>query len=682
MGQSETERLHAYLQAHGFVEPGQLDDRLGKPVFWLLLHTLLPDARGNIRRSYESEYERLMEELDDLITAADPGEHGSDSDWKRKLASVRDVLFPDAEETTDDGDQPVSRLSHDPLFSTVVNTCLFCSQLQKPAPLGLLLKAFGPDLVRRYAAFSNAIESTAVLAEVEVSLDGESALDTQHPLIAKLLLSALVPERTAQLETLRPLVEAVAWSNEAYPGEVPDQDYLLGVFQAIAHVSQRGREFSGPSTLETFVRLLRVPRELFGVTHPGLLLLEGNAWRLLADRDDADLDSCLASTERAVEALDLAEAVLSQRNPTASRNNSLNNVLTTKAAAVGYSVGAYLRAYRRATPDERTAYRETVLGALAEVDRLTSRARGLSGGSYYPSDVNFWNHKDVLEAMTDLSDAERLNIVSKLGSILEEASELPIDGSQVSKFRTRQIQLEEIEGHTAVGEAIAESMRKAGDYSGEVVLARSRAFLPGDVEVVSREAAEASLSRLEGLAPGVLRDSAALSLMNRLWMSLNLPRPRLGGEDPILAKCSRDQWARWRRILDARVALADGQDNPYFSFCLSWALFQLGESQEAASLLQANARISVGHRWRVGALAVLTDEGGEPVPYRGRVRRRDGVKLVVYVPALTAEIKVDPSLERDIPLEAKVGDELEFPVALNYYTLLPWFGSKGLAEGV
>jgi hypothetical protein len=668
----EIERLRDYLDRHGFVEPGTIFEKVGQPLFLLLLHNLLPDTRGNIRRSLESEYERLMSALDDLVREADGADMVADEQWRKDLEAIRQALFSDEAPNTDPK-APASRLTHDPLFREVVNACLFCSQLQRPAPLGLLLRAFAPELVRHYAAFSEAIASTAVLSEVGVSLD-ESAIDTQHPLVAELLLRSVMPEREAQLRTIRPLVEAVGWSNEAYPGEVPDQDYILALFQAIGDRSHRGGELSAPHTLNTLIELLRLPRERYGITLPTLLLLEGNTWRFLADKDGADFGSCLTYTSQAEAALDLAEAVLNQRKPTAGRNSSLTNVLTTKAAALGYMIGAYLKVYPSAQPQEQALHRKSILDALAEVDRLTSRARGLSGG-FYPSDVNFWNHKDVLQMLPDLSEAERVQLVSKLGSILEEASEQPIDSSQIVRYRTRQITLQEIEGNTEVGEALAASLREAGDYSGEVILARSRAFLPGALDVISKDAAAASLGRLESFAPGILRDPAALSVMNRLWMSVNLPRPRLGGEEPILARCDRSQWAEWRRILEARVALPDGQDNPYYNFCLAWALLELDESLEAASLLHANARISVGHRWRVGPLAVLTDETGAPIVHRARVRRRDGVKLVVYVPSLATEIRVDPSLEKDIPLEARAGDELEFAVGVNYHSMMPWFGS-------
>ena len=665
----EADRLVSFIRDRGFSDPSNLASTATRPLFLLWLHALLPDTRANIRRSIEAEYERLMRGLDSIDV--EKREDEPSADWQEALRQLRDSLFP--QEEAPEPPKTESPLAHSQLFRDVVDTCLMCAQLAQPVPLSVLLRAY-PTLLSVYADFAQQVGATAILQEVGVDGEGTTALDTNHPLVADLLMQSLVPNRAQQLRCLRPLLGSVSWEDAAFPGEIPEQDYLIAVLRAAARSAQKGKSFSGRECLEELVAMLAEVREAYGASLPNLLLLEGNLLRLLADRHDTATETCIQLTTRAMAVLDEAESILDDRRPSSGRNSQLQNILTTKAATVGYALNVYLRDYDSVDEATRGAYRATILSSLEEVNRLTGRAAAIGGAGYYPFDVNFWNHKDVLAQLPDLSVEERLQLTSKLAAILQDATEVPIEPDQLSKFETRQATLKELEGDTTASEAIAARLREKGDYSAEVVLVRTRVFDPGAMVARSRSLAADNLSRLEGYGAGVYSDESAVSLMNRLWMNAFLPSPLLSSEDPVLAACRRDTWSRWQRILEARIQMPGGRENPYVGFCLAWVYFQLGQPGDGAETLRANERLSIGHRWRVGALAVLTDEGGRPIQFNARVRSRSGSRANMYVPELMTEIRLDlTSRPPGLPLELKTGHELSFAVGINYSSLVPWW---------
>ena len=667
----EGKRLVDFIKDRGFSDADNLASSASRPLFLLWLHTLLPDSRVNIRRSIEAEYERFMRGLDSLD--ATPNGDEATEDWQVALQQLRDSLFPGepAPETT----ASESALAHSPLFREVVDTCLMCAQLGMPVPLNVLLRAY-PTLLGLYSDFAQQVGATAVLQEVDVDGEGTTALDTNHPLVAELLLQSLVSDRAQQLRCLRPLLGSITWADNAYPGEAPEQDYLVAVLRAAARSAERGKSFSSRDCLEELVSILEEVREVYGASLPNLLLLEGNLLRLLADRHDTDTDTCIQLTTRAMAVLDTAESILDDRRPSHGRNSQLQNILTTKAATVGYALNVYLRDYATCDEQIRQSYRAKVLDSLEEVNRLTARASSIGGAGFYPFDVNFWNHRDVLTQLPDLSDEEQIQLIAKLAAILQDATEVPIEPNQLGRFETRQATLKELEGDTTASEEIAARLRDKGDYSAEVVLVRSRVFDPGAMVARSRSVAEDNLARLEGHGAGVYGDGPAVSLMNRLWMNTFLPTPLLSSEEPVMAACRKDNWVRWQRILEARIQMPEGRENPYVGFCLAWVYFQLGQPGNGAETLRANERLSIGHRWRVGALAVLTDEGGRPIDYIARVRSRSGSRAIMYVPELMTEVRLDlVGGSRDLPLELKTGHELTFAIGINYSSLVPWWES-------
>lgn len=665
----EAQRLVAFVTSRGFSDAGNLASAASRPLFLLWLHTMLPDSRGNIRRSIEAEYERLMRGLDSVGAAASGGGEAN-ATWQDALEEIRSILFPG--EVAEEPVPPQSALSHSPLFREVIDSSLVCAQLGQPVPLTVLLRAY-PPVLSLYSEFAQQLADTAILQEVDIDGQGTTALDTNHPLVAELLLHSLLPDRSQQLNCLQPLVSSIAWADSAFPGEAPEQDYLVALLQAAAKRAERGGSFSSRSCLEALVAILAEVREAYGANLPNLLLLEGNLLRLLADRHGTEIATCIDLTTRALGVLDVAESILDDRRPTHARNAQLLNILTTKAATVGYAVGAYLRDYSGADEQLREGYRAKIFASLDEVNRLTSRASAIGRASFYPFDVNFWNHKDVLQQLPDLSEEEKVQLTSKLAAILQDATEVPIEPAQLNRFEMRQATLRELEGDTVASESIAEALRNKGDYSAEVLIVRSRVFEPGAMVARSPGLAAEYLARLESHGLGAYADSSAVSLMNRLWMNAFLPSSLLSGDDPILAACSRETWSRWQRILEARLQTPEGRDNPYVGFCLAWTLFQLGQPGDAAATLRANERLSIGHRWRVGALAVLTGEDGQPILHNARVRSRDGSRAIMYLPALMTEIRLEMSSAPNLPFDLKTGHELTFAVGINYSSLVPWW---------
>jgi hypothetical protein len=258
-----------------------------------------------------------------------------------------------------------------------------------------------------------------------------------------------------------------------------------------------------------------------------------------------------------------------------------------------------------------------------------------------------------------------------LAAVLETAVEEPLESSQVVKYRNRRIQLAELEKRYDVSAQIAESMRAGGDYSGWCQIIRARVYSPATRKARSPQAGAQGLSELLALGDGVWHSRDAMALAHHLWMEAHLPQGQVGGADPVMAQCTKQDWSLWSRILRARRGFAEDEDNAFVIFCLAWSMFQLGEPKDALDQIAALEGNTTGNRRRIGCLAVLTDETGAPRKYRVIARRRQANNWICYAPQLLAEIRV-PLAALGSEIDLQVGSELSIVVGLNYRGLLPW----------
>lgn len=663
----EVTGFSAYLADHGFSNMALAPHEVGERYFLLLLHRLLPDARGNIHLALTDQYDRLLSAIDHLRSDEEGGTSGDD--WRDQLQAIRRQLFPDEDLPHPERGSPLAHLEGG---VQAVNLCLFCAQIGKPLPLDLLVQTVGSRFLRGYREFANVLDETGLLQEVEVDSAGTTVLDADHPVIAQLTLASVMPRRSEQLGLLGLLVDAVSWDESAFPGDRPDQDYAIEVLQAVGPRGVAEREFESSEALLAIVSILGRLRTEQGVLLPKLLVLEANTLRLLADRGSADHVTALGRTEAALEVLDKAEQILTARRATTARNGELRNVLNTRAAVHGYMIGNFLREYRQESYPEKASLRGRILDGLEEVERLAGRSRALGTASFYPLDVTFWVYRDTLEQLPDLTDGERIRFLERMEEVLDSANEEPIEANQIERYRRRAVNLAQLEGNLDLSLGLAEDMRLQGDFSGVCLLVRSEVFEPGTRVVRSRSAAEAGIRRLEDYGLSVFDSVEALDLMHRLWMASFIPGGQVGGPDPVLASCSTDDWHRWRRILEARARLAGPSQNLFLGFCLAWVLFQLDEPRLATQEIRAVEPLSSGSRRRVGSLIVLTDAGGSARRFPASVRRHEGDVIIVYIPALVSELRLPPAVTTRFAVMPQVGDEVQLEVGLNYRGLLAW----------
>jgi hypothetical protein len=662
----EADRFLHFLRDRKFPDIALARGVVQQRLFLLLLYRLLPDSRGNIHLAVAQEYERLVRALERKLEGEESGEVGA---WQNQLAVIRAQLFPDLETDSQPGE--VSPFRHDPRMIGAVQLALFCSQIERPLSLDLLLRSQSSEFLRSYGAFSRAIEETAMLQETQLDAEGAVGVEAEHPFVADVTLRSLLPDRAAQLRLLGPLVNAIRWDESAFPGENPDQDFLVSVFQAVGPRGASGDKFDSSEALDQLVNLLSDVRRAHGARLPLLLLLEANALRLLADRAVSTFEDALERCREAIEILEEAEKILLARRPSNSRNAQLQNVLTTRAVVHGFVSGACLREYQHVEQDERVALRDLLREHLDEVNRDTTRARSMGRASYYPLDVSYWAHRDQLEQLPDLSDEERVSLLAKLETVLEVAAEEPVEAAQYERYQRRLIDLAQLQDRVEDVEALAATLRASGDFSADCILARRKGFDPVTRTVRSPEVAGGALADLLAHAPAILGSEEALVLMHHLWIGAHLGGQQIGSEKPVLARCTRDDWKTWRRILEARLALPANETSPYLNFCLAWTLISLDEPVRAMQILRANEALALGNRRRVGRLAVVTDADGAPVEFLGTVRRSDGQETVLYVPRLMSEIRAPARVQAELAVVVHVGDEWRFGIGLNYQGVLP-----------
>ena len=669
LGDAEADRFLGFLAERKFPDLNLAQNVIRQRLFLLLLYRLLPDSRGNIHLAVGQEYERLANTLEQYLEEGAPTEDEPLAPWQAQLTAVRAALFS----STEQFESPVetSPFRHDPMVVSAVQLALFCSQIERPLSLDLLLRTQGNLFLSNYQAFSHAMEETALLQESVLDTEGTIGVEAEHPFVADVTLRTLLPDRPSQLSLVNSLINSIRWDNTALPGENPDQEYVVSVLQAVGPRGSCEDKFTSPASLEQLVELLDVIRLVHGARLPQLLLLEANTLRLLANIATANFADSIERCRTAIEILLDAEQILVARRPSASRSAQLQNVITTRAAVHGFICGACLREYRDAAPEQRRGLRAMLREHLDEVNRDTVRARSMGRASYYPLDVSFWTHRDQLEQLPDLSDGERVSLLAKLESVLEIATEEPIETGQYDLYQRRVADLAHLQGDEEAVEAIAAELRAKGNFSADCVLARRKAIDPGTRMVRSADAAKEALSDLSDLGPAIFVSEEALGLMHRLWLGAHLGGQAIGEEKPVLARCTSQHWNMWRRILEARLALPENEENPYLNFCLAWTLLSLDEPLSAMQILRANEPLAIGNRRRVGTLAVVTDENGAPVEYAGTVRRIDGQQVVLYVSRLLSEIRVSARVQAELAVSVRVGDEWRFGLGVNYQGAMP-----------
>lgn len=667
---AEADRFLEFLGARNFGDVPLARGVVQERLFLLLLYRLLPDSRGNIHLAVGQEYERLVTALDRLLDAdADESSFGS-TPWQDQLAVVRAKLFPDIDQFQ--SSEASSPFRHDPSTAGAVRLALFCSLIERPLALDLLLRTQGSRFLTNYSLFSQAMEETALLQETVLDAEGTVGVEAEHPFVADVTLRTLLPDRAAQLALLAPVIKAVKWDDSTLPGENPDQDYMVGVLQAVGPRGSSVDKFGSAQCLEQLIALLGEIRQTHGARLPQLLLLEANALRLAANVDESSFEDSVARCKSAIDILGDAEQILSARRPSASRSAQLQNVLTTRAVVHGYVSGACLREYSRASAEYKPVLREMLREHLDHVNSDTVRARSMGRSSYFPLDVSFWAHRDQLERLTDLTPEESISLLAKLESLLEIAAEEPIEAAQYDRYQWRLVDLAQLQGEIPVAETIAAELRARGDFSADCILARRHAVDPATRAIRSVSAARQSLEKLLGYAPFVFGSEEALALMHHLWLGAHLEDQHVGGEQPVFARCDRNAWLTWRQLLESRIALPANGANPYLNFCLGWTLLELDEPVKAMQILRTNEVLAVGNRRRVGTLVVVTNERGIPVEYSGTVRRLDGQQAVLYVPRLVSEVRVSPRVQAELATAVHIGDEWRFGIGVNYQGVLPW----------
>lgn len=668
----EAEAFRNYLQRFGYTPESITDSQMRDRYFLLLLYFLLPDTQGNVRLRVADAYDRLARALDMTARTAQPNTQPSPQFSAQLLRAASD-LFPGMEFKLAGAEAPDSPFEHLETTQQALDLCLLCARVKRPIPVDLLLRALGSDFIRYYPMFSRSLGESELLQEI-VDEHGNVVLDTGHSELARLALLGVLPAKADQLKLLHLVINAVHWSEDSFPGEDLNQDFCVDLLQLLGPRGEYSTEYSSPTSLNEIAGLLAHIRVDLDVRIPKLLLLEAQAWRLQMNR--AEYDSALDFASHAVEVLEQAEEVLLSRRATDTRNNELNNVLTARAAVHGFVIGAHLRRIaelqKNSSSDKSIQrIRDLVEQELPLVSLYVGRTQALGRASFYPFDIDFWTLKDIFEQMPRITEVERVRLLSRMASVLDAASEEPIEAYQVRNFRRRRIQLAEFEGRHAVSAEMAEEMRRNGDFSGYCQLIRSQTYDPVNRTAYSPAAAGAGLSTLLDLGGGVWRDREAMALAHRLWMDAHIPDGRVGGEEPVQIGCSRNEWEEWSRILQARQIFAEDEDNALIMFCLAWAQFQLDEARAGLSQIAALEANSPGSRRRIGCLAVLTDEGGKPRLYQAIARRRQGQTWVCYAPQLLTEIRVPPDTV-PVHTDMVVGSEIRIRVGLNYRGLLPW----------
>jgi hypothetical protein len=623
--------------------------------FLRMLATAVPEVEFGAFPSLLAEYERLVDNVD-VSTVSPTIASGSTS---RSLAEQLSSLFPHLASQIEEDVGPMSRFAADPMLRDLLNLVLFCAQLERPISVNLLLEVLGAELIGKYPHFASVFASTALIQEVELDQDGTSALTTPHQLHAMWLVRGLFPNRPEQLELLRQIATSFDWKPDAFPGDEPDQDFLLGLFRAVGPRGEYRFLYSSRASLDRLRRIIGDVREQFAVEQPKLLSLESIILGDLAHKDtDDDPTSAREDCLLALQLLAKAEQILRERRPSDARNFELQRALTLAADIRGTLINIKLRGDAAGVED--------ILEDLSRIAQDAMLAQSYSP-TYHPLDVVFWSHRDARNLLpAGAPSGLHARLLETMEQALEVAREEGVESSQISRFRQREVELHSLRGESLVSVHLAKEMRERGDFGGEVVLARRTLFEIKDMSAQRRACLE-ELARLYAFRPKILQDPLAVRFLHSLWVRSYVPG-EIGDGEPKHVKAPLESWRMLEDIARSRLSFEDQSDLPYALFFLGWALYEIDEPREATDIFSKLERQSLGNPRRVGELAVVTDEDGERRKYRGKVVNPRTGQVRISIPELDSRImELRPEVEAVLaPAGLRLGEFVEVAIALNY----------------
>ena len=647
LSEGELARWLHFLEKHGMASKAN-----GERDFLSLLNAVLPESSYGSTAALLQEYERVIRSAEQVQAQEKNGSGAG------PLAAQLKALFPEFIHEEASLGEPRPRFAGDPFVREILELILFCARADLPISTDTLFALMGSDLLDPLRRLSEALAATALIQEVEMDLQGTIALTTAHRLHAQWLLRALRPNASSQLEVLRNLVDRVPWNLDAYPGDNPTQDYAIRLLRQVGPRGGSGSEFQSIPALRALADVLSTIWQTHGRRNPGLLALEAILRGDLARRDSES--SVLEQRSQCTMALDLLDAaveVLRERNPSEARNFELQRVLTLAADIRGTELNILLR-NDEASPDE-------IREILERLQRDVMLARSYDT-KYHPLDILYWASRDARKLLrkaglctVDLDTS----LLATMQMALEVAREEPMfDMEQKSRLQGRRIELGRVLGNESLAREQAAEMRARGDLAGELVLSRMA------VEEAQQHPAtcQEELERFLGFGAAVFADVRVLRYLCRLWIDA-WSGSEFGSGRPVCCAAPEAAWEQLLSIAQARVAVPEDSEHPLTTFLLGWAQLQLGDADSGRVTFSRLERLSMGMRRRVGELAVVSSESGEPRAFVGRVQARRNNRAVLRVEGIAELLEMRPEVESSVaPSGLEVGEVARVAIALNY----------------
>lgn len=656
----EREDFNEFIKQHGIII-GKADSEDSKD-FLRALAGVFPEIKFGALKSILDEYARLVSMANEI--------QQSEQEQQELRGPFHKLLevYPELGQVTE-SDSAKNRFDIEPLLQKVLQTVLFCSQVDKPIPVDVLIATCGNAVLSRYKTFASLFLKTALLSEITLDYDATFALTAEHQMIAEWLLRSLLPEREDQLKILRDLCRQVRWDGDAAPGQNEFQDFVMDLTQRVVPRGRYSHLFQSEPCLEKLVALLEEIRMIGGMQHPTLLRWQATILGDLLHRHSGGLDVDRERAEKALDLLETAYTVLSERKASDARNHSISMILTLMSDIRGSLINCLADAIEhipRSAKEYETSIQE-ILDELGKIEWDTAKARSFAP-RYHPLDVNYWSHRDVLKRLPKEFEETAIKLLATMEDSLERAKEEPLEGAQLKLYEGRCTELALYKGQTEIGTKLAADMRAKGDFSGEVLLSKHQMAAQ---KATSKESLVAELRRLDEFGPSIYSDLYAMRYMHRLWTDAFIGVP-LGSGKPIQVAADNDMWKLLRRIVEARLAHEEDAADPYVLFFQGWSLYQLNDPRSAAEAFERLILQSGLYQRRIGQLCFITDEAGQPRIYKGRVESVMQGRTKVRFADLARTLVLRPEVETEIaPSGLTFGQYLEFKMALNYQGPLP-----------
>ncbi|HHA2976012.1 TPA: hypothetical protein ACOFD8_003399 [Stenotrophomonas maltophilia] len=553
---------------------------------------------------------------------------------------------------------------HNSAAARIIDYVMVSSRLYKGVPVNLLLRAvsespnsngYGIDQELILELFDgHDLFRWELVGNAQSELVVSSRLQIEAELVCNRRLGS--PSKEAKR-----IIELIS---RAYHADVEDSEesrYVADIVYAIGPDGPEKQRYK-PCYLDIAEALTSL-RTKGGVKNARIMLQESVLRRnYIRNQTEIDADQRSMILNDAMNAINSAIEITDPKGKhrTYAARRTREHLFTERAAVYGFLA-------------TDSAQRGSDAGTILSSYRAAMDAARLAAGrvlSYQPLDISLWVPIRVLKDSTELTDAQRFELISDLRSTLDLVDPTTLEPSQIETFRRQEAAAGQVLGDAKLTESALRALDEAGSTLGYYLRARSLApTRPSTNEPVTQatiDSATGCRDYLRSIHPLISADQRCLQLLvsmewiisTKNWLFRGLRQPIPWEQD------ERERILSLLSQLRQADELSFGAQYRYLEIVMTWLT---SDEKLAVDMWRSLGKDTdlVDFR-RVSNRHTITDALGLPNVYTGVVTRQIGDgKWSVRVQKLNREVDL---VQGDFPtIELALGRTVaNFAVSFNF----------------